>query len=48
MAAVHEGWIEELLRDIPADDKGTMIALLTQMKGHLDRVEEGGTDEGHG
>jgi DNA-binding MarR family transcriptional regulator len=42
MAAVHERWIEELLQDVAADDKGSLIDLLSQMKRHLDgRVEEG-------
>jgi DNA-binding MarR family transcriptional regulator len=42
MAAVHERWIEELLQDVAADDKGSLIGLLSQMKRHLDgRVEEG-------
>jgi DNA-binding MarR family transcriptional regulator len=36
MAAVHEAWIEELLQDIPGDDKAAMIALLANMKHHLD------------
>jgi DNA-binding MarR family transcriptional regulator len=36
MAAVHERWIEELLQDVSADDKGTLIELLSQMKRHLD------------
>jgi DNA-binding MarR family transcriptional regulator len=36
MAAVHEAWIEELLRDIPGEDKAAMIALLAGMKRHLD------------
>jgi DNA-binding MarR family transcriptional regulator len=35
MAAVHESWVAELFRDIPAADKATMIALLDQMKQHL-------------
>jgi DNA-binding MarR family transcriptional regulator len=45
MAAVHEGWIEELLRDIPGEDKGTLIELLSQMKGHLDGLEEAQKDQ---
>jgi DNA-binding MarR family transcriptional regulator len=36
MAAVHERWIEELLRDIPAGEKTQLIELLSQMKRHLD------------
>jgi DNA-binding MarR family transcriptional regulator len=35
MAAVHEGWVAELFRDIPAADKTTMIALLDKMKQQL-------------
>jgi len=37
MAAVHERWIEELLQDVAADDKGSLIDLLSQMKRHLDK-----------
>ena len=40
MAAVHEGWITELLKDISGDDKGTLIELLSQMKLHLNASEE--------
>jgi DNA-binding MarR family transcriptional regulator len=36
MALVHEGWIEELLKDVSIDDKGQLIDLLAQMKRHLD------------
>lgn len=36
MAAVHERWIEELLQDVPADDKAQLIDLLSQMKRRLD------------
>ena len=35
MAAVHEAWIEDLLKDIPPDDKGQLIDLLTEMKRKL-------------
>jgi DNA-binding MarR family transcriptional regulator len=35
MADVHEGWVTELFRDIPARDKAQMIALLDKMKQHL-------------
>jgi DNA-binding MarR family transcriptional regulator len=35
MAAVHEAWIEELLKDIPGEDKAAMIELLARMKHHL-------------
>jgi DNA-binding MarR family transcriptional regulator len=40
MAAVHEGWIEELLEDISSDDKGQLIELLSQMKRHLNDAGE--------
>jgi DNA-binding MarR family transcriptional regulator len=36
MAAVHERWIDELLQDIPAADKATLIALLSKLKQGLD------------
>ncbi len=39
MATVHERWIEEMLADIPAEDKASLITLLTSMKGRL-RVDE--------
>ena len=35
MAAVHEDWVADLFRDIPAADKTKMIALLDAMKRHL-------------
>ena len=35
MAAVHEGWIEELLQDIPTEDKAQLIVLLARMKDKL-------------
>ena len=35
MAVVHEGWIAELLQDIPSEDKAQLITLLSQMKQHL-------------
>jgi DNA-binding MarR family transcriptional regulator len=35
MAAVHESWVAELFRDIPAPDKTRMIALLDTMKQQL-------------
>ncbi len=35
MAAVHEGWIAELLKDISPDEKATLIGLLSKMKQHL-------------
>jgi DNA-binding MarR family transcriptional regulator len=39
MAAVHERWIEEMLADVAAEDKATMIALLSTMKRSL-RVDD--------
>ena len=39
MAAVHERWIEEMLADVSAEDKATMIALLSTMKRSL-RVDD--------
>lgn len=35
MAAVHERWIDEMLADIPAEDKAALIALLASMKRRL-------------
>ena len=35
MAAVHEGWVADLFRDVAGADKATMIALLDTMKKHL-------------
>lgn len=35
MAAVHEGWLVDLLRDMPGTDKVRMLDLLAQMKDHL-------------
>ena len=32
MAVVHEGWIADLLKDMPQDDKAQLITLLSQMK----------------
>jgi hypothetical protein len=32
---VHERWIEEMLADVAAEDKATMIALLSTMKRSL-------------
>jgi DNA-binding MarR family transcriptional regulator len=37
MAAVHEDWIEELLAGVGREDKARMIALLSQMKQHIDQ-----------
>src|ERR1700741_4302114 len=35
MAAVHEGWVAELLQEMSGADKNQMIALLSHMKQHL-------------
>lgn len=35
MAAVHERWIEEMLADVPAEDKASMIGLLSTLKQRL-------------
>ncbi|UGQ47621.1 MarR family winged helix-turn-helix transcriptional regulator [Massilia endophytica] len=35
MAQVHEGWVAELLEDMPVEDKGQLIELLSRMKEHL-------------
>jgi DNA-binding MarR family transcriptional regulator len=35
IAAAHEAWVAELLGDIPAADKATLITLLDNMKQHL-------------
>jgi DNA-binding MarR family transcriptional regulator len=40
MAAVHERWIDEMLADIPAEDKTALIGLLASMKGRL-RLDQG-------
>jgi len=40
MAAVHERWIDEMLADVPAEDKAALIGLLASMKGQL-RTDEG-------
>jgi DNA-binding MarR family transcriptional regulator len=40
MASVHEGWIAELLQDMPAADKSQLIALLSQMKQHLNTPDD--------
>ncbi|XLZ72545.1 MarR family transcriptional regulator [Massilia sp. SR12] len=40
MAEVHERWVAELLQDITQEDKGQLIDLLSQMKGHLYAREE--------
>lgn len=39
MAAVHERWIEEMLADVPTEDKEAMTALLSTMKRRL-RVDD--------
>lgn len=40
MAAVHEGWIAELLGEVSGADKTQLIDLLSQMKRHLNAVDE--------
>ncbi len=40
MAVVHEGWIAELLQDMPPRDKSQLITLLSQMKQHLTTSED--------
>jgi DNA-binding MarR family transcriptional regulator len=42
MAAVHECWVAELLKDISPHDKGQLIDLLSQMKHHLNEADEHG------
>jgi DNA-binding MarR family transcriptional regulator len=39
MAAVHEAWIDELMSGLSRQDKGKLIALLSQMKQHLTETE---------
>lgn len=40
MAAVHERWIDEMLADVPAQDKESLIGLLSTMKRRI-RITEG-------
>ncbi|MFL6656954.1 MAG: MarR family winged helix-turn-helix transcriptional regulator [Massilia sp.] len=40
MASVHEGWIAEMLQDMPSQDKSQLITLLSQMKQHLTTSDE--------
>ncbi|WP_295997857.1 MarR family winged helix-turn-helix transcriptional regulator [Rugamonas sp.] len=40
MAAVHEGWIAQLLQDVSGADKTQLIELLSQMKRHLNAADE--------
>jgi DNA-binding MarR family transcriptional regulator len=40
MAAVHEGWVADLFRDIPTEDRATMIKLLDKMKQYLNDDKE--------
>ncbi|MES2534964.1 MAG: MarR family transcriptional regulator [Pseudomonadota bacterium] len=40
MASVHEGWITELMGGLSANDKGTLIQLLSEMKSHLNDPSE--------
>ena len=44
MARVHEQWVIELLQDVPDEDKGDLMVLLTRMKGHLDARQETARD----
>ena len=39
MAAVHEEWIDDLMSGLSQQEKGKLIALLSQMKQHLMDVE---------
>jgi DNA-binding MarR family transcriptional regulator len=38
MAAVHEGWIAELMGGLPMQDKGQLLQLLSQMKVQLNQA----------
>ena len=40
MAVVHEAWIADMLKDISGADKAQLIALLSQMKSHLNGAED--------
>lgn len=40
MAAVHEEWVADIFRDIPATDKARMIELLDAMKRQLNDTKE--------
>ena len=40
MAQEHEGWIAELLQDMSGTDKNQLIELLSQMKQHLNAIDE--------
>jgi len=39
MAAVHEEWIDDLMSGLSQQEKGKLIALLSQMKQHLMDIE---------
>ena len=39
MAAVHEGWIDDLMSGLSPQEKGKLIQLLSQMKQHLMEVD---------
>ena len=39
MAAVHEEWIDDLMSGVSQQEKGKLIALLSQMKQHLTDIE---------
>jgi len=40
MAQEHEGWIAELLQEMSGADKNHLIELLSQMKQHLNAIDE--------
>ena len=40
MAAVHEGWLAEMLQDIPGADKAQLLELLSTMKQQLNALDE--------
>jgi DNA-binding MarR family transcriptional regulator len=40
MAAVHEGWVADLLKDMSGADKAQLITLLSQMKTHLNGADD--------
>jgi DNA-binding MarR family transcriptional regulator len=40
MAAVHEGWIDELMEGLSAQEKGKLIHMLSQLKAHVTDLEQ--------
>jgi DNA-binding MarR family transcriptional regulator len=44
MASVHEGWIEEMMGGLTASEQHALCALLSKIKGHLNRHEAGGEE----